>query len=181
MARSNSDSFSTIAVFWISPGVGRTRGSDPTRTGRQFILLGVGLPASLILGIIAYVVIATIWNEVSGHSISLGQRGLVLITILATMMAHFIEIHFGIAIASTRTYFWVWSAVMVVVGMGWLPLGGASPATEASLATASVTSKPSTRPQSLYSPPTGKASSAVPTAKGAKRPVSSTGSGPARG
>ena len=90
------------------------------------------------------------------------------------MMAHFIEIHFGIAIASTRTYFWVWSAVMVVVGMGWLQLGGTTPATEAVLTTASVTSKASTAASKPIQPSRGKAGSAVPAAKGAKRPVTST-------
>ena len=35
-------------------------------------------------------------------------------------MAHFIEIQIGIAIASTLTHFWILSAVLVVVGMGWI-------------------------------------------------------------
>ena len=133
-----------LLFFGLALGLGALGALVPRVVEGSWILLGVGLPAGLILGIISYVVIATIWNEVSGHSISLGQRELVLITVLATMVAHFIEIHFGIAIASTRTYFWVWSAVLVVVGMGWLQLGGASPVAEAALATPSVAVKAST-------------------------------------
>ena len=46
-------------------------------------------------------------------------RQLLIITILATVTGHFLEIHFGIAIAATRTYFWVQAALLVVVGMRW--------------------------------------------------------------
>ena len=34
-------------------------------------------------------------------------RQLLIVAILSTVAAHFVEIHFGIAIAATRTYFWV--------------------------------------------------------------------------
>ena len=105
---------------------------------------------------------------------SLGQRELVLITILATMVAHFIEIHFGIAIASTRTYFWVWSAVLVVVGMGWLQLGGATPATESVPGGASATPKASPAASKTAQPSRGKAGNPAPAAKSAKRPVTAT-------
>jgi len=83
-------------------------------------LSGVALPAGMILGFIVYVTIAA----ASGRGIGEGSmsRRLLIITLLATTVAHFIEIHFGIAIAATRTYFWTLSAVLVVVGMGWLPL-----------------------------------------------------------
>jgi len=52
----------------------------------------------------------------------LDARASLLIALLATIIAHFIEIHFGIAIAATRTYFWTLSAVMVVLGMRWVKL-----------------------------------------------------------
>jgi tetratricopeptide (TPR) repeat protein len=51
-------------------------------------------------------------------------RGIVLISLFAAIVAHFTEIHFGIAIASTRTHFWIFSAVMLVVGFA-LPSEGA--------------------------------------------------------
>ena len=162
-----------LLFFGLALGLGALGAVVPRVVEGSWILLGVGLPAGLILGIISYVVIATIWNEVSGHSVSLGQRELVLITILATMVAHFIEIHFGIAIASTRTYFWVWSAVLVVVGMGWLQLSGttsmveAAPAASAAPKASSAASKPAQTSK-------GKAGSAVPAAKGAKRPATVT-------
>ena len=88
----------------------------------NWVLFGIALPAGMSLGILAYILVAAIWNEVAHHPMRLGQRELIIMTILATVIGHFIEIHFGIAIASTRTYFWIWSAVLVVVGMGWLKL-----------------------------------------------------------
>ena len=88
----------------------------------NWVLFGIALPAGMSLGILAYILTAAIWNEVAQHPMRLGQRELIIMTILATVIGHFIEIHFGIAIASTRTYFWIWSAVLVVVGMGWLKL-----------------------------------------------------------
>jgi tetratricopeptide (TPR) repeat protein len=159
-----------LLFFGLALGLGALGALIPRAVEGSWILLGVGLPAGLILGIITYVVIATIWNEVSGHSISLGQRELVLITILATMVAHFIEIHFGIAIASTRTYFWVWSGVLVVVGMGWLQLGGVTPAAEAA-PSGPVGSPKAGSSISKAAPPARKAGSPSPAGKGAKRPA----------
>ena len=46
-------------------------------------------------------------------------RQLLIITLVATIAAHFTEIHFGIAIAATRTYFWVYTALLLVLGMHW--------------------------------------------------------------
>jgi tetratricopeptide (TPR) repeat protein/O-antigen ligase len=88
----------------------------------NWILFGLGLPLGVTFGAILYITIAAIWNERQGLGMTLDQRAVLLITILATVVAHFVEIHFGIAIAATRTYFWAWSAILVVVGMGWLKL-----------------------------------------------------------
>lgn len=42
------------------------------------------------------------------------------LSLLVAIIAHFVEIHFGIAIAATRTYFWVYSALLVLLGTGLL-------------------------------------------------------------
>lgn len=93
----------------------------------DWVLLGITLPAGLIAGVIIYITVAAIWNERRGLPMHLGQRELLVMTILATMIAHFIEIHFGIAIVSTRTYFWLWSGVLVALGMNWLRLDASAP------------------------------------------------------
>lgn len=81
-------------------------------------LAGVGLAAGFILGIIVYLTLSAVsagQQQVTGPED--GGRQLLLIALLSTIVAHFVEIHFGIAIASTRVHFWVLAAVLVAVGM----------------------------------------------------------------
>jgi tetratricopeptide (TPR) repeat protein len=80
---------------------------------------GVALPAGLMLGLGIYVTLSAFLHDDLGWERSDWPRQLLIITILATITAHFIEIHFGIAIAATRTYFWILTALLVVVGMRW--------------------------------------------------------------
>jgi tetratricopeptide (TPR) repeat protein len=116
-------------LFLVLAALGGAAGAIiPYLVMGNWILLGIGLPAGLILGIILYITLAAILNERREQAMELGGRELIILAVLATVVAHFVEIHFGIAIAATRTYFWVLSAVLVVVGMRWLSL--ATPATE---------------------------------------------------
>lgn len=80
---------------------------------------GVALPAGLIAGLGIYVTLSAFIHPDLGWDRSDLPRQLLIITILATVTAHFIEIHFGIAIAATRSYFWIQSALLVVIGMRW--------------------------------------------------------------
>ncbi len=43
-------------------------------------------------------------------------QGLLLVGLIAAMVAHFIEIQFGIAIAATRTYFWLYAGMVIALG-----------------------------------------------------------------
>jgi tetratricopeptide (TPR) repeat protein len=47
---------------------------------------------------------------------SLGIYQTRILAIFAAVLAHFVEIQFGIAIASTRTYFWLYLGLTVVIG-----------------------------------------------------------------
>lgn len=81
--------------------------------GAHFI--GVGLPFGIILGLVGYMILrALIFRE--GEMTESGLYQLLLIGLISALMAHFVEIHFGIAIAATRTYFWTYAALMVVIG-----------------------------------------------------------------
>ena len=44
-------------------------------------------------------------------------HNILLISLFAAIMAHFVEINFGIAIASTRVTFWTYAALLVVAGL----------------------------------------------------------------
>ena len=80
---------------------------------------GVALPAGMMLGLWLYVSIAAFLhlNEKPNQLDSAQQ--LLIVTLIATISAHFVEIHFGIAIAATRTYFWVQTALLLILGMRW--------------------------------------------------------------
>jgi tetratricopeptide (TPR) repeat protein/O-antigen ligase len=107
--------------------------------------MGVGLPLGFILGLGLYVGISTIAGMFGGATVPpagdhLAGRSLLLLTaLLGSVTAHFIEIHLGIAIAATRTYFWAMSALIVLVGQRLVspePAPAAVAAGQASLARA---------------------------------------------
>ncbi len=93
---------------------------------------GVGIPAGMLLALAIYLM--TTFKVHSPKSrvqspkfkvqspilrLRSGQASsfqLLLIALLSAIIAHLIEIQFGIAIAATRTYFWVYAALTVVVG-----------------------------------------------------------------
>lgn len=80
---------------------------------------GVALPGGIILGLFIYVTLAVFLHPNLQPSRGDLPRQLLIITLLATITAHFLEINFGIAIAATRTYFWVQTALLLVLGMRW--------------------------------------------------------------
>jgi cyclophilin family peptidyl-prolyl cis-trans isomerase/tetratricopeptide (TPR) repeat protein len=92
-----------MIVVWVGPGPA---------------YIGVGIPLGALAGAGFYLFIvlvrATIRRE-RGSQPSAPVQWLVL-ALLSAIVAHFVETQFGIAIAATRTYFWVYAATMVVVG-----------------------------------------------------------------
>jgi len=83
-------------------------------------LAGVGLPLGFVAAIAVYLIIyifqgrkgASPRLEISG---SVGHR-LLLVALLSALIAHFIEIQSGLAVATTSTYFWVYAALLAIVG-----------------------------------------------------------------
>jgi tetratricopeptide (TPR) repeat protein/O-antigen ligase len=101
----------------------------PSALDGNLRLAGVGLPAGFIIAILLFYVPLAGLLKADGVTDEkpLGRK-LLLITLFSTIVAHFVEIHFGIAIASTRVHFWALAAVLVVVGMDWVQVGSAAPA-----------------------------------------------------
>ena len=87
--------------------------------GGQWRFFGAALPAGLMLGLFLYVTIAAFLHSGETPPSESVPRQLLIMTLLATITAHFIEIHFGIAIAATRTYFWIEAATLLALGMHW--------------------------------------------------------------
>jgi cyclophilin family peptidyl-prolyl cis-trans isomerase/tetratricopeptide (TPR) repeat protein/O-antigen ligase len=122
----------TFIGLWIS---GIAAGTIATWLWRGPAYIGVGIPIGGILGLAVYVFLSLLrttfrpsaWQYAGGH------YQLWILALLSAIMAHFVEIQFGIAIAATRTYFWVFAAAMVVIGtrLALQPIEEATPNPEA--------------------------------------------------
>ncbi len=77
--------------------------------------LGVGLPLGILMGLVGYITVRALQGVESEES-GLDWRSLAMIAFFTAIIAHFVEIHFGIAIVSTRTHFWVYAASLLVMG-----------------------------------------------------------------
>ncbi len=94
---------------------------------RGMAYVGVGIPFGILLGLIGFVVVASFLAPAQATEKSLSGSGftaarpeagrfLTLLMLLAAILAHFVEINFGIAIGVTRTYFWIYCSVLILVG-----------------------------------------------------------------
>lgn len=87
-------------------------------------LAGIGWPAGLMLGLVAFVTVDLVFGgrvaEGAGENLGDPRNQLLIVALFAAIVAHFFELHVGIAIVSTMTHFWTLAAVLVVIGMGWL-------------------------------------------------------------
>jgi tetratricopeptide (TPR) repeat protein len=79
--------------------------------------IGVGLPFGMLIGLLLYLVLVSVprSNKPSSNPNDAAQS-LTLIMLIAAIVSHFVEINFGIAIAATRTYFWIYIALLLIVG-----------------------------------------------------------------
>lgn len=78
--------------------------------------LGVALPGGMMLGMFTYLVAVALRGKTTPHLTP--ESALWVVALTSLFVAHFIEIHFGIAIVSTRIFFWFFAAVFVVIGRG---------------------------------------------------------------
>lgn len=86
--------------------------------------LGVALPFGMVMGVILYLMIASLSGRVEGQSSPDDKlRAYVLLALVAAIVAHFIEINFGIAIAATRLSFWTYAGLILLAGY-LLPMQG---------------------------------------------------------
>ena len=78
---------------------------------------GVGLPFGMIIGVIGYITFSALFFPLNNHNIQSNNLQIpILIVLLSAIAGHFVEINFGIAIAVTRTLFWTYAGLMLVVG-----------------------------------------------------------------
>ena len=78
---------------------------------------GVGFPYGMLAGLGLYLALISLFSRYEPPHTEGGKlRALTLMMFLTAIIAHFGEIHLGIAIAATRLHFWAYAGVLMVVG-----------------------------------------------------------------
>ncbi len=101
-------------VCWIVGGA--IGGAVPIVLEGTPRFVGVALPVGLLFGLLTYVISQALYFKRGRPMPPMSEDQLLLLALIGAIVAHFAEIHFGIAIASTRTYFWMYVALLVLVG-----------------------------------------------------------------
>lgn len=79
--------------------------------------LGVGLPFGMIIGLVAYLSVYALITPASKDELSSkNPYALLMIVLFSALVGHFVEINFGIAIVATRTLFWTYTGIILVMG-----------------------------------------------------------------
>ncbi len=79
--------------------------------------LGVALPFGMVLGAVTYMILISLFGKIESRPSDTDRiRSYIIIGLLAAISAHFVEINFGIAIAATRVYFWVFAGLLLLMG-----------------------------------------------------------------
>jgi len=97
---------------------GAAGGLLPRLLEGQWRLAGVGISAGMLLALAIYLMTALFHSNFE-FRISNFEFQILLIALLSAIIAHFIEIQLGIAVVTTRTYFWVYAALLVIIGYRW--------------------------------------------------------------
>jgi tetratricopeptide (TPR) repeat protein len=102
-----------IALGLATPWVLELTGIAPSAR----VFMALGLPAGVIVGVFLYCLIHGFKPGETEKAVAEPWQQLVLLTLLTGITAHFVESHFGISIASTRTHFWAYTGLIVAIGV----------------------------------------------------------------
>ncbi len=80
-------------------------------------LSGLGLPLGLISGAIFCLILS---GMISTQKAVALKKPWLLIGLFSALVAHLIEIQFGIAVAVTQFYFWIYLGIFVLMGLNWV-------------------------------------------------------------
>jgi tetratricopeptide (TPR) repeat protein/O-antigen ligase len=97
-------------LLWLGGGALSALAFQLWRGSATFF--GVAVPAGAVLGLFIYLAA----RSLAGWRAEEKPGSLLLAGLMAALIAHFIEIHFGIAIAATRTLFFAMAGLAVVIG-----------------------------------------------------------------
>lgn len=86
---------------------------------RGLVYLGVAIPFGSIAGLVLYLIGYALFAEPSEDAAKVHPfqlERLLMMALVGAVAAHYVEIHFGIAIAATRTHFFAYVALLFVLG-----------------------------------------------------------------
>lgn len=91
----------------------------PWLVGGTLRWAGVGIPAGMLLALVLYLMTALFQSPKPEFQFPASNFQMLFIALFSALIAHFVEIQFGIAITATRTYFWLYAALLVIIGYQW--------------------------------------------------------------
>lgn len=96
------------------------------------VALTAGIAAGLAIYLVTVALVFAIRMLTSGESTlpPLHTHHVLILSLLAAIVSHFIEINFGVAVASTRATFWAYAGLLVVAGLNLIRERSEEPAPE---------------------------------------------------
>ncbi len=80
------------------------------------VYLGIAIPLGSILGLVVYLIYYALRRQKEEIQQRFDLLRLLMVGLVAALIAYYVEIHFGIAIAATRTHSFVYIALIYVLG-----------------------------------------------------------------
>ncbi|MCA9955909.1 MAG: hypothetical protein KC434_14365, partial [Anaerolineales bacterium] len=88
---------------------------------RGAVYIGVALPFGSIAGLVLYLIYYALFADSSeGGERPFASERLLVVALVAAILAHFVEIHFGIAISASRLHFFLYVGLLFIITY-WLP------------------------------------------------------------
>ena len=98
-----------------------------TRANRTLEMTAATVGGVVAFGLL-YVAGRAVFRKTAGQPIEMSGHLFLIIALFGAILAHYLEIGLaGIAIASTRTYFWTYAALLVLTGLKWVPVDEEAP------------------------------------------------------
>ncbi|MDQ4076925.1 MAG: O-antigen ligase family protein, partial [Chloroflexota bacterium] len=105
-------------AFFGTVGAGTLLGTFlPFLLEGSFRMSGVGLPVGIGIALITYLLAYAVTHSKPEAEQAHHPYYLLLVALLAAVIGHYMEIHLGIAIGVTRLYFWIYTALIIVIGL----------------------------------------------------------------
>jgi tetratricopeptide (TPR) repeat protein len=107
-----------VRVYWLASLLGGLFGGIAAWAFAGTEFLGLGIPLGLLLGAVATLLLRMLRND----SITVVKpdlwRDMLLVSSLAMVIFHYVEILFGISVQTSRVFFWIVCGMMLALGQG---------------------------------------------------------------